>query len=270
MDENQRQAGNGLDPELEKEYREDESEYQDDEITRPRRRGFFFKISAVLVLLAFIVSSAPQLSYLFNDRLAFLEQNQVLRNDQIVQIAKPAVVSIEAVDTSNPVKTTTHTGTGFNIDPAGIVVTNEHIVAGSGTITITFESGQKFYADHYDQVPGYDLAVIRLNSADLAAIDIDWEEKPQAGDTVTVVGNPLGFQKIAQRGKVAGYYRDGSDHRLLAIHLPINPGNSGSPVITEQARVVAIIFGSAHQENDGQEEPLALAIPVQALADALR
>lgn len=269
MDENERQAGNGLDPEQENKHREDESEYQDDEIRRPHRRGFFFKISAVLVLLAFIVSSAPQLSYLFNDRLGFLEQNRVLRNDQIVQIAKPAVVSIEAVDTSNPIKTTTHTGTGFNVDPAGIVITNEHIVAGSVTITITFESGQKFYANHYQQVPGYDLVVIRLNSAGLPAISLGSEEGLQVGDTVTIIGNPLGFQKIAQRGKVFGYFNNESGNRIMAVQLPINPGNSGSPVINQQAQVVGIICGSTHQEVDGSSEPLAVAMPAQALADVL-
>ena len=244
---------------------DDEIEFSDDEITSPRRRGFFVKISAVLVLLAFIVASAPELSYIFNDRLGFLDQNRVLRNDQIVQIAKPAVVSIEAVDTSNPVKTTTRTGTGFNVDPAGIIITNEHIVAGSGTITITFESGQKFYANHYEQVPGYDLVVIRLNSTGLPAISLGGKEDLQVGATVTIIGNPLGFQKIAQRGKVAGYSNNQSGPRILAIQLPINPGNSGSPVINGQAQVVGIVYASAHREVDGSSEPLALAIPTAVL-----
>jgi len=262
MDENNQPDTMGFDP-------DDENEFREDEITRPRRRGFFVRISAVLVLLAFIVASAPELSYIFNDRLGFLEQNRVLRNDQIVQIAKPAVVSIEAVDTSNPIKTTTHTGTGFNVDPAGIIITNEHIVAGSGTITITFESGQKFYANHYQQVPGYDLVVIRLNSAGLPAISLGSEEDLQVGDTVTIIGNPLGFQKIAQRGKVSGYFNNESGQRIMAVQLPINPGNSGSPVINQQVQVVGIVYGSTHQEVDGSSEPLAVAIPAQALADLL-
>ncbi|MEQ8199926.1 MAG: serine protease [Syntrophomonadaceae bacterium] len=258
MDENNHQVGNDLVP-------DQENEYGEDEIKRPRKRGFFLKISAVLVLLAFIVSSAPELAYIFNNRLGFLEQNKVLRNDQIVQICRPAVVSIEAVDTSNPVKTATHRGTGFNLDSSGIVITNLHIVTGSANITVTFEDGQKFYINHYDPVPGHDLVIIRLNSAGLPAIEINWGQPSQAGDTVTVIGNPLGFQKIAQRGKVAGYIRNESDDRIMAIQLPINPGNSGSPVIDEQAQVVGIIYGSSSQENNGAEEPLALAIPAAVL-----
>ncbi len=262
MDENNH-PGEGLDLDREDQYGEEEER-------SPRKRGFFVKIAALLVLTAFIFSSAPELSFILGDRLGFLQQNQVLRNDQIVQMVKPAVVGIEAVDASNPVKTVTHSGTGFNVDPSGIIVTNEHIVSGSSTITITFESGQKFYANRYEPVTGYDLVIIRLDSASLPAVDIDIKALPPVGDTVTIIGNPLGFQKIAQRGKISSYNRsDSSRQSEMIIQLPINPGNSGSPVINEQAQVVGIIYGSISVTVEGESEPMAVAIPARVLADRL-
>jgi len=263
MNENGPPSENGLDYDPVDQHRSEED-------SSPNKRGFLVKLVTLLVLMAFIASSVPQLSYLIGDRLDFLQQNQILRDDQIVQMCKPAVVSIEAVDASNPIKTSTHTGTGFNIDPSGIIITNEHIVAGATTITITFESGVKFFANRFESVPGFDLVVLRLGGSDLPAIDVDLDSLPKTSATVTIIGNPLGFQKIAQRGKVVGYYnRDGEGQPVMAIQLPINPGNSGSPVINQQAQVVGIIYGSTTIEMDGRKEPQALAIPARALADIL-
>lgn len=243
-----------------------EEENLDGEYRLKYRPGRWFKFSAVLVLIAFVFFSSPELTYFLTDKFGFLEQNRVLRDDEIVQMCKPAVVSIEAVDASNSIKASIKTGTGFNIDPSGIIITNQHIVSGAGTITIAFDSGEKFYANQFDVLPGYDVAVITLNGSSLPSINLNQKDRPKAGDIVTIIGNPLGFQKIAQRGKVLGYRENTSELVPdMVVELPINPGNSGSPVINAKAQAIGIIYASSSLDSNGQSEPIALAIPAQVL-----
>ncbi|MHB8072803.1 hypothetical protein [Desulfosporosinus fructosivorans] len=67
-----------------------------DEMLNNKKSGYFRKLVALLVLLAFIAISVPNFPYLFSNALNFLEQNRALKEDEIVQRCKPAVVSIEA------------------------------------------------------------------------------------------------------------------------------------------------------------------------------
>jgi S1-C subfamily serine protease len=208
----------------------------------------------------------PRLEYLFTDKLNFLDQNKVLQEDQIVQTSNPAVVSIEAVSTDDPLNIAVHSGTGFNISPTGTIVTNQHVVNNASTITITFGDGTKYYVNQYQTVPGIDIAIIKIKGNDLPTIALDMQDPVKSGDIVTVIGNPLGFEKIAERGEVGGYLKIAdSPSQVFDIKLQVNPGSSGSPVINDQAQVVGIVFASTTADTNGQSEPRALAIPVQEL-----
>lgn len=234
---------------------------------KDRNSGCFVKIIALLILLAFIVFSVPNFPYLFSNKLSFLDQNKSLTEDAIVQKCQPAVVNIEVTDINGPLNTVVRHGTGFNISKAGTIVTNQHVVANADTITITFGDGKKYYSNKYEEIPDADVAVIRLAADNLPAIPPNFKSQAQTGDIVTIIGNPLGFERISQRGAVGQYHKIANSNSLVFdIKLPVNPGSSGSPVINDQGQVIGIVFASTTIDVDGQSEPRALAFPVQVLS----
>jgi S1-C subfamily serine protease len=243
-----------------------EEELLEDEIDNKRKPGCLVKTVALLILLAFVAFSVPNISYLFSDKLSFLDQNKDLMEDEIVRKCKPAVVRIEATDINDTLNTRVRNGTGFNISQSGVIVTNQHIVANAGKITITFGDGTKYYSKQYEVIPGADVAIIKLAANNLPTISVDFNARVQNGDTVTIIGNPLGLEKISQRGEVGQYHKlEDSQSLVFDIKLPVNPGSSGSPVINDQAQVVGIVFASTTIDINGNSEPRALAFPMQVI-----
>jgi S1-C subfamily serine protease len=244
-----------------------EEELLEDEMENKRKPGCLIKIVALLILLAFIAFSVPNFSYLFSDKLSFLDQNKGLMEDEIVQKCKPAVVSIEVTDINEHLNTAVRHGTGFNVSPTGTIVTNQHVVANAGTITITFGDGKRYYSKEYEVIPGVDVAIIKLAGNNLPTLSLNTKARVQNGDIITIIGNPLGFEKVSQRGEVGEYHKiEDSQSLVFDIKIPVNPGSSGSPVINDQAQVVGIVFASTTVDVNGESEPRALAIPVQVLA----
>jgi len=245
----------------------DQEQFEDEEIVNTKKTSYFRKLVALLIIVAFIVFSVPNSPSLFSNKLNFLEQNRALKEDDIVQRCKPAVVSIEAVVTKGFLNTEVKQGTGFNISPTGKIITNQHIVANASTITIRFGDGTVYYSKQYEVIPDVDIAIIQIEGHDLPTIALNMKDRVRSGETVTIIGNPLGFEKISQRGDVGRFYSiKNSLTQIFDINIPINPGNSGSPVIDNQAKVVGIIFASNDIEINGKLELRALAIPVQVLS----
>lgn len=161
-------------------------------------------------------------------------------------------------------------GTGFNIDPGGIIITNYHVIEDAMNMSITFPDGKVYRADHWSSRPESDLAVISLQAENLPAAPVDFSNLPAPGDKIRVVGNPLGMNNILVEGQVLQYLKiKDRQGRIFSIDAPIYPGNSGSPVYDLDGQVVGVVFGSLKGENNGGSQIRGLAVSIIEAQDLI-
>lgn len=239
----------------------------EDNYLPPRRRSWPIRIGAVLLLVAFVAFAYAWLPRILPPHLDFLHQNQELSQDQMVINSRPAVVGIKVVknDPASSVSRLTSYGTGFNIAPQGVIITNRHVVEGAQSVQITFDEEKQMVSNSIELIDGADLAVIKLEEANLPYLPLG-EQLAEPGQTVTIIGNPRGVSRVAVRGTVKEYYQSsGSAPLVFSIEALIEPGSSGSPVLNEKAQVVGIVYALRTENLDRQESKLALAIPITYL-----
>lgn len=236
---------------------EEKIEYQS-----PLLRKALLSIVALLILVSFIIWSFPHLGILFSD-LSFLAQNRHLQEEEIVQMSKPAIVSIEVKSSSG---FDDKRGTGFNIAPDGIILTNNHVVQNAVSIKIIFPDGKSFYSDDYIQIADADIAVIQLqDQQELPYLELE-KEKVTTEQTLTIIGDPLGYKQIAVQGEIGKFYKY-HDYIIFEINAPIKKGNSGSPVLNSDGKVLGIVFAHRDLTTDEEFEYHALAIPLIQFSD---
>jgi len=169
-------------------------------------------------------------------------------------------------------------GSGFIVDPAGYIVTNEHVVqrAADLKIEVTMNDGKVYNARYITGDEKKDLAFIKIEAkADFPFIDLNNLSPNLLGQTVLVVGNALGYGSSISRGVLSATKRDITveevDYKnLLQTDAAINPGNSGGPVIDLSGRLVGV--SSAKMAFTPQGVPtqgLGFAIPADTVRDSV-
>ncbi|MBT9254027.1 trypsin-like peptidase domain-containing protein [Phycicoccus sp. MAQZ13P-2] len=142
------------------------------------------------------------------------------------------------------------TGSGWVYDDRGHVVTNNHVVAGAGdsTITVVLSNGKQVSGKVVGRDASYDLAVVRVEGADLAPLPVGSSSDVVVGDEVIAVGAPLGLDSTVTSGIVSaldrpvtpGQQDDQSFINAIQTDAAINPGNSGGPLLDMQGRVIGV------------------------------
>jgi serine protease Do len=165
-------------------------------------------------------------------------------------------------------------GSGFLVDPTGLIVTNEHVVqrAQDLKIKVTLNDGRSFDARYIAGDSASDLALIRIEGdAAFPYIDLTKLSPNLLGETVLVLGNPLGYGSSVSRGILSATNRSitvkGVEyHHMLQTDAAINPGNSGGPLIDLAGSLVGVSSVKLAFTSQGiPTQGLAFAIPADTI-----
>jgi serine protease Do len=155
-------------------------------------------------------------------------------------------------------------GSGFIIDSAGIVVTNNHVIEGADEITVILSDQKEFSAELLGRDPKADLAVLKINPEKTTLNEVNWgnSDAMRVGDWTIAIGNPLGLGGSVTIGIVSAISRDiggGPYVKFIQTDASINRGNSGGPLFNVEGEVIGI--NSAIISPTGGSIGLGFAIP---------
>lgn len=165
-------------------------------------------------------------------------------------------------------------GTGFIIRPDGVILTNQHVVAGSEQVTVTLADGTDIEGRVLGEDPLTDIAVIKVERTGLPVAAIGRSDNLLIGEWAIALGNPYSFllgnseptvtagvisatgRNILPSGGTAGRYYD-----MIQTDAAINPGNSGGPLVNGLGEVIGV--SSSIFSNTGESVGVGFAIPIE-------
>jgi Do/DeqQ family serine protease len=161
-------------------------------------------------------------------------------------------------------------GSGFVVDKSGIILTNNHVVAGADEVVVKLSDNRQFAARVLGSDPPTDVAVVRLDKPphDLQTVSLGDSDKLRVGDYVLAIGNPLGLGQtvtmgiVSAKNRVIGEKLGDVDPRyedFIQTDAAINQGNSGGPLFNFRGEVVGI---NSAIINPGVAMNVGFAIPI--------
>ena len=167
----------------------------------------------------------------------------------IVEKVRPAVVSILAeIGPDRFGRSQFGSGTGVIVDPQGLVLTNNHVIEGATTITVTMDDGSQVEAQVVGADRLSDLAVLRIPEGDFTVLPINRNIRPRPGEWVIAIGNALALPGgptvtvgvVSAVGRTIEGGQGVTLYDLIQTDTVINPGNSGGPLISLDGQLVGI------------------------------
>ena len=189
------------------------------------------------------------------------------------QTATPAVVNIALwklrppTRDGDPPRRVKVYGSGFVIDPSGIIVTNRHVIDGALNIKVIFGNGDQLDGELLGAAPMTDIAVIKVN-VDRPLPALKWGDSNglRIGDSVLTIGNPLGLGLSVSAGIISALNRNIEDtpyDDYIQTDSAINHGNSGGPMVDLNGEVVGVDTALYNPDEAGGFIGIGFAIPAE-------
>ncbi len=158
--------------------------------------------------------------------------------DKLVEETRDSIVvmSVEGRDGGR-----TGMGTGFVISSDGLIATNLHVIGEARPIQVRFHDGRTFeVTDVHASDRHLDLAIVRIAAKNLRPLELLGDQEVSQGTSIVALGNPMGLRHSVVSGVVSGH-REIDGRRMIQVAMPIEPGNSGGPIIDLKKRVLGIV-----------------------------
>ncbi|RXZ76710.1 serine protease [Paenibacillaceae bacterium] len=243
---------------------EDNEDEEDEDHSPSPGRTWIRKTVLSLTILALLGNVFAFWPMVYNlDTIQFLVKSRQLSANETIREYKRAVVQVG---------TDAGKGTGFHIS-GGYIITNDHVIEDKKFYSVKFpELDTTLPAALVVQNPAIDIAILKVEQPgdELPTLMLEEEQAWQPGAPVHIIGNPLYFSQIANEGTVLGMTPlNGWELPVMAIDAPIYKGNSGSPVLDAEGKVIAVVFATIELEQNNQTSKVGLAVPIEYLKDDL-
>ena len=180
---------------------------------------------------------------------------------EIVDRVLPCIVEI---------RTNTGGGTGFVLTEDGVVVTNNHVMQGNTTAQVRFTSGQVYTATLTKAHPTLDLAYLAINSTKtFQPVYIGDANNVRVGEQVVVIGFPIGSAALGQAPTVHTGIISAKRDGMLQTDAPLNPGNSGGPMLDAYGHVIGVIKSRIDESEGVTIAGIGFAIPINQVDVAI-
>jgi putative serine protease PepD len=230
------------------------------------------RLVGVVLVLALAVAAIGEAASLRGRNTAAAEAGSpgATLQAQFVSVVKkvgPAVVQIE---------TQGGLGSGVIFDAKGDIVTNNHVVDGASSLTVTLANGKRYPGKVVGIFAPDDLAVVKISAANLRPIAFARSSKLEVGDIALAIGNPLGLRSSVTEGIVSALNRTVSEGtgtnaaivQAIQTSAAINPGNSGGALVDLSGRLIGIpTLAVSDPQLGGVAAGIGFAIPSDTAKD---
>lgn len=166
---------------------------------------------------------------------------------------------------------TSSLGSGVVVSREGTVLTNHHVIEGADGIEVLFSDGRRARASLVGSDPESDLAVLKVELPDLAAIELGDPEQARIGDVVLAIGNPFGVGQTVTMGIISALGRTqlgiNTFENFIQTDAAINPGNSGGALVDTHGRLLGI--NTAIYSRTGGSLGIGFAIPTSTARNVM-